>query len=101
MCLSRARSRVCSEEHASQQMQPQLSHYRKWAAARAPGKDPAEYLKSKRSIHVPFLHGRDDADAARTCYRSTGLQNVSHLAHAESQRLLFCIGKMNGTNDIR
>jgi SAM-dependent methyltransferase len=42
------------EEHASKQMQPQLSHYRKWAAARAPGKDPADYLKSKRSIHVHF-----------------------------------------------
>jgi SAM-dependent methyltransferase len=42
------------EEHASQHMQPQLSHYRRWAAARAPGKDPAEYWKAKRSIHVHF-----------------------------------------------
>jgi SAM-dependent methyltransferase len=42
------------EEHASKRMQPQLSHYRRWAAARAPGKDPADYWEAKRSIHVHF-----------------------------------------------
>lgn len=41
-------------EYAEGIMQPQLSHYRRWAVARAPGKDPALYWKAKRSIHVHF-----------------------------------------------
>ena len=42
------------DEYDSRDMQPQLSHYRRWAAARAPGKDPAQYWQARRSIHVHF-----------------------------------------------
>jgi hypothetical protein len=42
------------DEYAKSIMEPQLSHYRRWAAARAPGRDPVLYWKAKRSIHVHF-----------------------------------------------
>jgi len=45
------------DEFALGEMQPQLMHYRRWAAVRAPGKDPAWYWQSKRSIHVHFYTG--------------------------------------------
>lgn len=46
--------KVLLDEYASKDMQPQLSHYRRWAAARAPGRDPADYWQARRSIHVHF-----------------------------------------------
>jgi SAM-dependent methyltransferase len=42
------------DEYAGGEMRPQLHHYRRWAAARAPGKDAMEFLKANRSIHVHF-----------------------------------------------
>ncbi len=42
------------DEYAAGEMQPQLVHYQRWAAARAPGKDPVGYWQAKRSIHVHF-----------------------------------------------
>ena len=42
------------DEYASGLMQPSLDHYRRWAAHRAPGKDPVEFLNAGRSIHVHF-----------------------------------------------
>lgn len=41
-------------EYAEGIMQPQLSHYQRWAVARAPGKDPSWYWRAQRSIHVHF-----------------------------------------------
>lgn len=42
------------EEYARGAMQPTVDHYRRWAAFRAPGADPMEFLKAGRSIHVHF-----------------------------------------------
>ncbi len=41
-------------EHEAGGFAPTLAHYVRWAEHRAPGKDPAEFLRAKRSIHVHF-----------------------------------------------
>jgi SAM-dependent methyltransferase len=41
-------------EQASGDMEPTLEHYARWAKYRRPGKDPEEFYKAKRSIHVHY-----------------------------------------------
>ncbi|MGB3298465.1 MAG: methyltransferase domain-containing protein [Phormidesmis sp.] len=42
------------DEQASGDMEPTLEHYARWAKYRRPGKDPEEFYKAKRSIHVHY-----------------------------------------------
>jgi SAM-dependent methyltransferase len=41
-------------EKTSGNMEPTLEHYARWAKYRRPGKDPEEFYKAKRSIHVHY-----------------------------------------------
>lgn len=49
------------EEYESDNMEPNLSHYVRWAKYRAPGKNAEEFYIAKRSIHVHFYTYRNIA----------------------------------------
>jgi SAM-dependent methyltransferase len=42
------------EERAAGYMEPQLRHFQRWAAVRAPGRNPQEFIDLQRSIHAHF-----------------------------------------------
>lgn len=53
------------EELAAGSFAPSLAHYARWAAKRAPGKDPAEFLRAGRSIHVHYYSKRNMEELLR------------------------------------
>jgi SAM-dependent methyltransferase len=42
------------QERAAGYMQPQLRHFERWAAVRAPGRDARDFIDLERSIHAHF-----------------------------------------------
>jgi hypothetical protein len=53
-CARPAEAGGDAAEYAQGSTQPGLSHYERWAKHRAPGRDPAQFLSARRSIHVHF-----------------------------------------------
>jgi SAM-dependent methyltransferase len=61
-------------EYRQGTMTPTLAHYERWAAHRAPNIDPAEILKSGRSIHVHFYTPKSMTCILRKMHKELGFR---------------------------
>lgn len=64
-------------EYRQGSMNPTLDHYRRWAKHRAPNTDPAEILKSGRSIHVHFYTPDSMADVLMKMHEELGFRKFN------------------------
>lgn len=81
------------EEYKAGNMEPTLNHYQRWAKYRAPGKDPAEYLKANRSIHVHFYTHHNMASLLNLAVQRLGYSwfNIRHTPNHKDFH--FVVGK--------
>ena len=64
-------------EYRQGSMTPTLAHYQRWAKLRAPNADPAEIMKSGRSIHVHFYTPKSIADVLRQSHKALGFRKYT------------------------
>ena len=64
-------------EYRQGSMTPTLAHYQRWAAYRAPNTNPAEILKSGRSIHVHFYTPISMDDILRKMHKELGFRKYA------------------------
>ena len=74
-------------------MTPTLAHYERWAHLRAPNSDPAEILKSGRSIHVHFYTPESMASALRQNYKSLGFKKFAVTSEANHKDFFVVLEK--------
>ncbi len=74
-------------------MTPTLAHYKRWAQLRVPNADPAEILKSGRSIHVHFYTPESMEFALRHNYKSLGFKKFSVTSEANHKDFFVVLEK--------
>ncbi|MEO5861668.1 MAG: methyltransferase domain-containing protein [Burkholderiales bacterium] len=80
-------------EYRQGSMKPTLAHYQRWAKHRAPNIDPAEILKSGRSIHVHFYTPDSMADALRLMHKALGFRKYSVTSEANHKDFFVVLKK--------
>lgn len=58
-------------------MSPTLAHYQRWAKYRAPSADPAEIMRSGRSIHVHFYTPKSMEAVLKQMHRKLGYRTYA------------------------
>ena len=58
-------------------MSPTLAHYQRWAKYRAPSADPAEIMRSGRSIHVHFYTPKSMEAVLKQMHRKLGYRTYT------------------------
>lgn len=81
------------EEFRIGRMEPTLAHYQRWAKYRAPNTDPAEILKSGRSIHVHFYTPKSMYEILHKTYQKLGFRKYSVISEHNHKDFFILITK--------